>query len=252
MATPSNPDYPRDLRAEERTLLHMVLPQERPGYRKYRELMDGMKVIGEGRRGRGNIVLGRPGETPDLGSPLPPVVAYGAVEREEESLSVTVREVVGEQIDVEIVPSRGGAPVPRVSGGRMWTYSTWRPGSPSPFTGTPLREVAIEAGIVLAISRDEGRLWVFDATSGMNILIPITNFYNELMLHKRIRDPKVALSSNRFFPHLEEYTDDDLRAAFLAYNKVRRKVDVQSKEVMPAKSSRFASLKRLLGGGGGR
>jgi hypothetical protein len=246
MAHGASMEYPRDLRPGERSLLHFVLPQEAPGYQKYRDLVEAMKVIGEGRRGRGNIILGRPGDIPDLTSPLPPVVAYGAVEMEQDTLSITVREVVGDQMDIEIVSSQEEEVTYQVTGGKRWTYSTWQPGSVSPSAQLPVREVVIEHGVVLAISREEGRLWVFDAQSGMNILIPITNFYNELMLHKGIRDPKVALSSGRLFSHLDEYPDEDLRAAFLAYNKVRRKVDIQSKEETPVQRGLLTSLKVLF------
>ena len=58
----------------------------------------------------------------------------------------------------------------------------------------------------------------------MNRQIPVTNYYNELMLHKNIRDPKIALDSNRLFSELAEYSDADLTYAFFTYNTLRTKV----------------------------
>ena len=218
--------YPRALRPKERALVDSVLPLDRPGYRRCRELIDAMVVLGEGRRGAGNLILGYERETPDRESPLATIVAYGVVETTMAEFYVTVRECVARQIDVEIVSSRGEEVPDHFEEKRRWTYSTWQPGSLSPANGRPVREVAIDGTLVLAISKDEKRLWVYDGESGMNFPIPITNFYNELMLHRNIRDPKVALASHLLFAELESYSDHDFRAAFVAYNKLRRKVDI--------------------------
>src|SRR2546425_6699340 len=80
-----------------------ILPLDRPGYRHYHDLVRGMAVIGKGRRGEGEIILGPEGLTPDLSSPLAPVFAYGAIETKDGTLSVTMREILDGQISVEIV-----------------------------------------------------------------------------------------------------------------------------------------------------
>jgi hypothetical protein len=54
--------------------------------------------------------------------------------------------------------------------------------------------------------------------------VPVTNYYNELMLLKQIRDPEIALSSRKLFERLDEYSDTDLANAFLAYNRLRTKI----------------------------
>lgn len=218
--------YPRPLRPKERDLLEFVLPADRPGYRRYRERIAGMMVLAEGRRGRGNVVLGMPGARADITSPLAAVVAYGVVETTRDTFTITVRECVDDQIDVEIVSSHGESIPDHFEEKRRWTYSSWRPGSPSPATETPVREIPITATLTLAISSRERRIWLFDAATGMNHLIPITNYHNELMRHKGVRDPAVALAANRFFDDLNSYSDADLRAAFIAYNRVRKKVEL--------------------------
>ena len=89
-----------------------------------------------------------------------------------------------------------------------------------------MREVRISGELVLVVATGDKRIWVHDRRTGMNLLIPITNFYNELMLHKGIRDPNVALAPGLFFGSLPTFTDEELRAAFVAYNKLMKKVDL--------------------------
>jgi hypothetical protein len=221
------PAFPRPLRPKERDLLESVLPMDRPGYRHYRELLERMEVLGEGRRGAGNLVLGAKGDLPDPGAPLPPVVAYGVVETTQDQFTVTVREEVDNRIDVEILSSRGEEVPEHFEEKRRWSYSDWVPGRPSPATGERLREVQVDPFCTLAFAEGERRLWLYDARTGMNHPLPITGFYNELMLHKRIRDPEIALHSANLFGQLFSYSDDDLRAAFIAYNVLRKRVEVR-------------------------
>ncbi len=219
--------YPRPLRPKERDLLESVLPPDRPGYRRYRDLLETMQVLGEGRRGAGNLVLGHPGTVPDLDSPLAPVVAYGVVETTKDRYTITVRESMGDQVDVEIVSAHGEEIPDHFEEKRRWTYAAWKPGAVSPATGASVREVKIDERSVFVIAAEEKRLWLFDGMTGMNHPIPVTNYHNELMLHKRIRDPAIALQSGLLFDQLSSYTDDDLRAAFVLYNAGRRRVEIQ-------------------------
>jgi hypothetical protein len=66
--------------------------------------------------------------------------------------------------------------------------------------------------------------WLYDGMDGVIHQIPLTNFYNELMLHANIRDPKIALNAKRLFTDLRDYTDTDLVRAFASYNKLRTRV----------------------------
>jgi hypothetical protein len=186
-----------------------------------------MEVLGEGRRGTGNIVLGYPPDIPDISTPLAPVVAYGVVETTRDQFTVTVRECTGDQIDVEIVSAHGEEIPDHFEEKHRWTYSTWLPGMLSPATQQSVREVTIDTSRTLVISPAEHRLWLYDGTTGMNHPIPITNYYNELMLHRRVRDPHIALRSGLLFENLSTFPDDDLRGAFMAYNNLRRRVELK-------------------------
>jgi hypothetical protein len=61
----------------------------------------------------------------------------------------------------------------------------------------------------------------------------VTNFYNELMLHRNVRVPAVALESKRLFLDLNDFTDVDLIRAFVTYNKLRTKVTLDRPIVVP-------------------
>ncbi|HMD14213.1 MAG TPA: hypothetical protein VKI62_06280, partial [Bacteroidota bacterium] len=67
--------YPRDLTAREREWILWILPADRPGYREYRTVFDRMSVIGEGRRGNGEIILGPKESVVNFDLPLAPVFA---------------------------------------------------------------------------------------------------------------------------------------------------------------------------------
>lgn len=240
--------YPRRLRQKELDILLFVLPEDRPGYNAYREFIVAMVVLAAGRRGAGNFILGFDGDKADLVSPLTPVVAYGVVETTMSDFSVTVREVVGDQIDVEIVGTHGEEIPDHYEEKRRWTYSTWKPGEPSPDTGTAVREVNIQNGMVLVFSTNEKRIWLHDGLTGMNHLIPVTHYRDELKRLKGIRDPKVALKYDTFFDEQHLWLDDDMRMAFVAYNKLHPRVTlVLIGQPEPTMTGVMGILRRIFG-----
>lgn len=239
--------FPRSLRAKEEDLLLSVLPLDRPGYASLRARLRDFVVLAEGRRGAGHVILGSPGTVPDLGAPLPPVIAFGAAEMTAGTLFITVREPSASQCDIELVSDRGEEVPDHFEEKRRWTYSTWMPGMSSPATGSSVREVVLEPGVVLAICPSEKRLWVWERSTGMVLLIPVTNFYNELMVQKRVRDPKTALHSALLFERCAVWTDAELRSAFLAYNALRKRVTL--KEEVPEQPIRWrARLRAIISG----
>ncbi len=206
-----------------------------------------MVVLKEGSRGPGNYLLGHPGDVPDQSISLSPVIAFGMVETTQTSYAITIREYTGAQIDVEIVSGSDEEVPDHFEEKKRWTYSIWLPGSPSPATDGPVREVRIDSNLILVIAPEEKRIWLHERMSGMNLLLPVTNFHNELMLYKGIRDPKVALDVGLFFAGQVGYSDDDLREAFVRYNAPRHRVKVQTRPPVPPEGGWFPSLRRLFG-----
>ncbi len=225
--------YPRSLTDLENDLINRVLPDGAPGHGPHREFIAGAVVIGQGRRGEGEIIMGTRGDLPDTDAPLPPVFAYGVAGSgppHNEEISVTVREIADGQLSIEIVGRKNDRVDPGTRIESFWSYSQWRPGSPCPQCGLRAREAVVSEGKggspgqVLGICRADRRLWIFDGRSLTCRPVPVTNYYNELMLLKQIRDPEIALSSVNLFDRLGEYGDRDLTAAFHAYNRIRTKV----------------------------
>ena len=66
------------------------------------------------------------------------------------------------------------------------------------------------------------------------------------MLHKNIRDPKIALDSRRLFSELQSYSDADLTYAFLTYNKLKTKVRLPE-SVTPDRPGRKGLLQKFRG-----
>jgi hypothetical protein len=242
-------EFPRELTAQERNFLLWLLPADRSGYLGYRELIGGWKVVGRGRRGEGNFILAAPGERPDIELPLPQLFALGVVESQQGNISVSLRERVGNQVEFEIVNLHGEGVPDRLQEVRRWTYSTWLPSQPCPACGGSVREVPMVTAsgqrISLALCPQDKRLWVYEESSGVNHLIPVTNFYNELMLQKNVRDPSIALDWKRLFTDLGSFADAELLRAFAAYNKLRTKVDLESSIVVP-QDPRRSWIRRLV------
>lgn len=241
--------FPRQLTGIERELLLWLLPEDRPGYRDYRTLVSEWSVVAQGRRGEGNFVLALPGEIADIESPLPQVLAYGVVETTSDSIAVTIRERLGNQIEYEITGLHKGGPISLENEKRRWSFSEWSPRFACPVCDQPLRQVDMVTdqghALTLALCSSDRRMWVHNTKTLVNHIIPPTVFYNELMIHKNIREPRVALDSSRLFSHLSEFSDADLIHAFRTYNQIRTKVPLEGALRLPMlQQSSF--LKRVV------
>ena len=240
--------FPRSLTPFESQSLLWLLPPDRPGYNSYWKYVLDWQVVAEGRRGTGNYILGAPGIVPDIDSPLPQVFAYGLIEGKNASISVTLRELLEDQLEYEIVSLKGETIPQDFSERRRWTFSLWSPSHPCPSCQSTPREVKIrrEAGCdaTLAFCRADKRVWIFDGQDGVNHLVPVTNFHNALVLQKNIRDPNVALPADNLFKFLNTYSDADLTAAFVHYNKLRKKVELGTIVMAPPK--RTSMMKKML------
>jgi hypothetical protein len=76
----------------------------------------------------------------------------------------------------------------------------------------------------LVVCGRDRRIWTYDERSGVNILIPLTGFYSELMLQTGVKDPNVALEPKLLFEPSIRSSDSDLIRAFAAYNQRRNRL----------------------------
>jgi hypothetical protein len=212
----SNPNiYPRALTSNEKDCLYYVLPDMGTGYRTYREKVGSMVVIGEGRFGEGNYVLGYEGDEPDLSYSSLPIFACGQIEFEGAKVQISVHELYDNKIEFSINNIIGGTIPEGAKEIRRWSYSYWKPGSHSPFNNDKLREVEVfdEIGEIVLVLSPAGRtIWLYEKASGVNWIIPVTNFLNDMM---------------------KMFKDDDFRKALVQYNKHWRRVDLSRLESKP-------------------
>ena len=101
-------------------------------------------------------------------------------------------------------------------------------------------------GLVLVLCSRDRRIWVYDGRSGVNALIPVTGFYNELMLQTGVQDPKIALDPKRLFELPGTQSDSELIRVFSSYNKLRNKVVLEG-ELIVASEHELNWVQRVVG-----
>jgi hypothetical protein len=242
--------YPRKLTKREKDWLYYLLPEERHAYAEYRRNIGSMLVIGEGRFGDGNLVLGYEGDEPDLSYSSLPVFACGQIEFEGGSLQVSIHEFFDNKIEVSINNVAGEGIPDIISEKNRWTYSYWKPGEMSPFEGDRLREVNLSKNkneFVLALSTANHSIWLYEAVSGVNHIIPVTNFVNELLRGNKSIDRTKGINVAYVFSVLDKFPDEDFVRAFVQYNKHWRKVELPDSDVAHVKEKK-GLFKKLFGG----
>jgi hypothetical protein len=266
MPLEKEPDFPRAISKRELRWIDYLLPQDRPGYAALRRAIEGYLVLGEGRWGEGDLMLGDPAGEIDPTEGVRPVVAYGEISgRLADGAPVTISLALHQPYEEGLVEFQianlDGAPVPEeFTELSQWSFSYWSPGDPCPATGQPVREIPLnDRDLTLVLSPARRVLWLFDALSRTSTLIPVTNFYNELMLLKGVKDPKIALDHRLLFGDGKggdkgstgiSYSDEELAAAFVRYNSGFRKVDPErlARRSDPERGGERSVLKKLIGG----
>jgi hypothetical protein len=205
----------------ERTCLFLILPENKPGYNIYRNKIDSMMVIGDGNFGEGNYILGKNEPNPDLSFPSAPVFALGTVNNGTKQIDVIIHVETENKIEVWF-----GNDINEITDNKfnVKSYSHWMPGMSSPFTDSKVREISVKPKeFILAIVPEEKKIWLYESSSGVNHLIPVSNYYNSLMLYRNERNADKVLNPNLFFNNLGLYNDLELKSALELYNKYMRR-----------------------------
>lgn len=247
-----NGQFPRKLSAREIDWILWMLPENKPGYRKYREMIDDMMVIGYGKFEPDNLILGRQGDKPDEETFFMPVISLGQIEGESAKIQISVHKVNKNQIQVDIVNLLADFIPENFDEIRRWSYAYWMPGEVSPATSQPVREVKIfsktEQNLILVVSPSDKKIWLHEIDSGVNHIIPVTNFFNELLRErKEILDRVDGLNINFIFENIDKFSDADINNAFINYSKLFGKVDIGAYEKIEERKGFFSFLKRKLG-----
>ncbi len=235
--------FPRKLTELEKNLLFSILPENKSGYNAYRKKIENLFVIGKGRFGETNLILGKEGNVPDFTIPSPPVFAIGFVYYENNKADIIINEQIDDEIEFDIFFSN--ALNENLREIKRWSYSEWIPGYNAPGDNSSVREVEIiKNEFLLAIAPGHKKLWLHSYKNGINLLLPVTNFYNYLMLVKNIRSAEIVFKPDRLFSELNSFKDDELIKAFTAYNKYFRHVNLNFDE--PAQNTHKKKSKKLF------
>ncbi len=211
----------------------MILPVNKPGYKLYRDMIAEKFVIGEGRFGDGNYILGDSDSLPDISLPSAPVFAIGSIYLHiPYEIDILIHEEDDNQIEIEFGEDINDNPALQTLSDslphdiilKVNTYSQWVPGMKSPFNESEVRLIGIKPDkFILAICSGEKKIWLHEVYSGVNHLIPVSNYYNSLMLFRNERKMEKVLNPNLFFDNLGSFNDNELASAFILYNQYMRR-----------------------------
>ncbi len=216
----------KELSQNEIKLLYAILPEKKPGYRKYRELISTMKVMGKGRFNDGNFYIGTGAVKPDLNIPSSPVFAVGIVKTNTGSFDVLIHEYEDDLIEVQLSKRVGDDE--EVMTVDVLSFSEWSQGDKSPGSNEAVKEFEIiKDKFILVIDKTNKKIWLHDHQSGVNHIIPVSNYFNELMRLKKIKDENFFRSPSLFFNKLDEFNEEDFKLAFYQYNKFMRRFNLK-------------------------
>lgn len=229
-----NSNFPRDLTKIEEMVLYSILPENKNGYNDYRNKISNLKVLGNGRFGGNNFILGKEGIEIDLSISSAPVFAIGTVSFAECDSETVIHEEQDEMIeyDINLIQNITNANLTLDQFVKdeiinVDSLSFWNPGDKALYDHSFVNEFELFPGkYVLAVAASLKKIWLHSFQTGVNHIIPLTNFYNELMRHKNIKDHTVALNPNKFFEQVEEYSVDDIRKTLINYSWYLKKFDM--------------------------
>lgn len=217
--------YPRDLSVIEKKLLFSILPANKSGYAQYRAKINTLSVTGEGMGGGSNLFLGLQGTLPDTISPSRPVFALGTLHYDTGIIDLIIHEEIDNEIECVFDGDLSIAQNEMLK--KNINYSEWEPGMKSPEKNEKVREIIIvPSSYILVFAASESKIWLHNTATGVNLLIPLSNYYNNLMLLKNERKSSVALNPKLFFNNLEAYDNEELVSAFIMYNKYMKRVQL--------------------------
>lgn len=240
--------FPRKLTDKERDLLFSILPESKIGYKVYRDKIERLFIIGQGRFGGGNFILGNKDDKPDLSLQSAPVFAIGTNHYEEALIDIIIHEENDNKIEFDIAVKENIFIPDKLTVIKKWNFSEWVPGQNTPGDDSFVREVVIYPDkYILAIALSHKKIWFYEKKSGVNHILPVSNFYNELMRVLKIKNEEMFKKPSLFFEKLDSYKDEDLALAFLSYNKYMHKLKIDySLFEKPVKIKKRKSLLKIF------
>jgi hypothetical protein len=222
-----NVKFPRKITEREKKWLLTALPENKLGYKQYRDIIETLSVIGLGRFGEGNYILGQEDDEVDLNVSSTPIFAVATIAFDMGKVYVAIHEELDGQIEVDINATAADMIPDDLSQAKVWTYSNWVPGKKAPFDNTDVREIhVVKNEVILVIAPAHKKVWVYNSKSGINHFVPVTNYYNEMMMLMNTKDSEVALNPGKLFTNLNDFSEEQLMEGFLVYNKYWQRIEL--------------------------
>ncbi len=243
--------FPRSLSTAELEFIRWLLPEHSEVYARTLKTIESEQVIGEGRWGLGDLMIGKNNIEIDRTLSMMPVIAIGDCITNHGSLSISIHEPnLDDMIEIQF---SGVFPLPEhmevISG---WTYSYWHPNLPCPSTGEAVREVILQTSAnipryTIVLSPSNKTLWCYDHSTKFNQLLTVTGFMDELLRTHGIRDAAIVTNPSKMFEELNNFSDNEIRKAFSEYSKSTvRKFDL-SDIVIEQSSTKTSLISKLFG-----
>lgn len=224
--------FPSKLSDSERKIIFSLLPENKPGYNSYRAIIDNFFVVAEGRFGNGNLILADTDTIPDLSISSSPIFASGTIFTSGTVYYVVIHKLDEEMIEIQIDPYPVNNEVDVIN---VVSYSDWMPGMKSPENNSIVNEYLIqEDSYLLAICPTSKKIWLHEFSSKVNYLIPVSNFFNELMRLRKVNDENTLMNPSNFFNIIDQFSSLEIKIAFLMYNKYLKhfKIDITPEELL--------------------
>lgn len=218
-------NYPRKLNDAELNLLLLLLPENKPGYAKYRNLIHQYYILGEGRFDEGNYFLGNIDDEIDLEISSSPILTSGIVTTDKATFEISINEIQENKIEFSISPYPDENEIYKVE--NVIALSDWMPGKKSP-EGNKVKLFPVDGlNYILVIAPSEHKIWLYEKSSGINYPIPVSNFYNELLRLKRETREEYFQNPNKLFEELDSFSEAEIILSFLLYCKYKRRFNFE-------------------------
>lgn len=209
--------YPRRLTETEMKYLRYILPEDILVYDNYYKQLSGLWVIGHGRFGHENLVIGEEKTLNTHHSGLGSIFAAGVYMENGTRTELLLHAMVEGQAEFDIMTQKAE------EGDAAYTLSRWKPGKKLPGSREGVREITLTKGkLLLACDREKRQFWIHEYEREFNRIIPATNLLNEIRF---VAGMKGDLKPKEIFALIDGVSDEMIIKAFIKYNKLFKKIE---------------------------
>lgn len=216
--------YPRRLTDAELKYLRYILPEQIAEYNNYFKQLSTLWVIGHGRFGHENLVIGEEETKNTHHSGLGSIFAAGVYIEDGIRTELLLHAMVEGQAEFDIMKQ------PAESSDASYTLSLWKPGVKLAGSKDKVREIPLTRDkLLLACDKEKRQFWIHEYATQFNRIIPATNLLNEIRF---VAGLKGDLKPKEIFMQLDSVSDELIVKAFVKYNKLFKKIE--HLEITPA------------------